>query len=100
MTDKTYKQISKKLEKVCNALTEMMQKHQPDEIFEVLITGAPPEDVELIALFSLNMQKQFVQKMMDIVYQTDEECYSNAEICSTCGDKETCPDRKDQLWMR
>ena len=99
MDKKTYQKIIKKLEKTCGVLQDLM-KTNPDDLFEVLITGAPPEGVALIALFSGNMMNRFVKKTVDMVYQFDEECNSEAEICATCDNRDTCPDRKDQIWMQ
>lgn len=100
MDTKTYKQITRKLEKVCNSLNQLMGNHTPDDIFDVLMTAAPPDDVALIAIFTSNMQAKFVRKTVDLVYQYDEECESQPEICASCDNKETCPDRKDTPWIQ
>jgi hypothetical protein len=100
MNKKTYNQIDKRLVKVCNALKDLMTNHHPDDIFEVIMTNSPPEDVTLIALFCVNVQTRFVQKTVDLVIQTDTECNSQAEICASCDIREECPDRKDATWIQ
>lgn len=95
MNKKTYGQLIKKIGKLSEILRSMMTEYSPEDIFEVILTGAPPEEVELLALFTTNLQAQFIKKAVDIVYQYDAEELEQVELCSTCDDRETCPDRKD-----
>lgn len=100
MTEKQYNKLAKKMEKLCKGLHDLMENYRPEELCEILMTSAPPEDVEVVGLFTINMQAAFTKRICDMVYAADEQCESDASICATCDSKETCPDRKDNVWIQ
>ena len=99
MNEKDFVKLSKKMEKLCKNLHDIMSRYSPKDMFNVLMSAAPADDVEIVALFVTNMQAQFLMKMCDIVRKIDT-CDSDAQICESCESKEGCPDRKDTQWIQ
>jgi protein subunit release factor A len=89
MTEKEYKKISKKLEKLHKPLDELMASHQPKDIMEVLMVAAPPLEVELIGLFVANMTSYFIHSAIDRVWQAEAE--NSEENCEDCPYQDDCP---------
>lgn len=99
MTEKEYKRVAKQLEKLCKNLRDLMSVNRPQDIFNVLVGHAPAADVDMIALFVINMQASFILRVCETVREYDAQCATDAKECSECDAREGCPDRKDGEWI-